>query len=148
MILLVYPSFLLGVFTFQRMTGKETRHYTIHEFLFNVLYSVKLTQQSLAFQHRAVIIKLGINDWLFPAISLRIHTSLIGKTLILACLSLHKNWSFPLTISSVNVTKSAAFLRIWSHLLKKFLIETFIFLQCVSQRRIQEPIKHLWWNVL
>ena len=37
----------------------------------------------------------------------------------------HKRWSFPLRISSVNVTKSA--LRIWSHLLKKSLMENFIF---------------------
>ena len=50
-------------------------------------------------------------------------------------LALHKKWSFPLRISSVNVTKSAETadlvtftkLRIWSHLLKKSLIENFIF---------------------
>ena len=42
--------------------------------------------------------------------------------------SLHKKRSFPLRISSVNVTKSAIFLRIWSHLLKKSSIENFIFL--------------------
>ena len=39
---------------------------------------------------------------------------------------LHKKWSFLLSISSVNVTKSAV-LRIWSHLLKKSLVEIFIF---------------------
>ena len=38
--------------------------------------------------------------------------------------ALHKKWSFPLRISSVNVTK---FLRIWSNLLKKSLRENFIF---------------------
>ena len=37
--------------------------------------------------------------------------------------SLHKNWSFPFRISSVNVTK----LQIGSHLLKKFSSENFIF---------------------
>ena len=38
--------------------------------------------------------------------------------------TLHKKWSFPLRISSVNVTKSAGN---WSHLLKKPLMENFIF---------------------
>ena len=38
-----------------------------------------------------------------------------------------KKWSFPLGISSVNASKSAVFLRIWSHLLRKSLIENFIF---------------------
>ena len=37
--------------------------------------------------------------------------------------SLHKKWSFPLRISLVNVTKSW----IWSHLLKKSLMENSIF---------------------
>ena len=37
-----------------------------------------------------------------------------------------KKKRFQLRISSVNVTKSS-FLRIWSHLLKKSLIENFIF---------------------
>ena len=41
--------------------------------------------------------------------------------------SLHKKWSFPLRISSVSVTKSAVFMWIWSHLLKKSFIENFIF---------------------
>ena len=36
--------------------------------------------------------------------------------------SLHKKWSFPLRISSVNVTK-----RIWSHLLNKYLMKNVIF---------------------
>ena len=40
--------------------------------------------------------------------------------------SLHKKWSFPLGISSVNVTKSAL-LRIWSQLMEKFNMENFIF---------------------
>ena len=40
--------------------------------------------------------------------------------------ALHKKWSFPLRISSVNVIKSRK-LRIWSHLLKKPLLENFIF---------------------
>ena len=41
--------------------------------------------------------------------------------------TLHKKWSFPLRISSVNVTNPRK-LRIWSHLLKKSVIENFIFL--------------------
>ena len=36
--------------------------------------------------------------------------------------TLHKKWSFPLKISSVNVTKPP----IWSHLLKKSLMKNFI----------------------
>ena len=45
-------------------------------------------------------------------------------------LSLHKISIFPLRISSVNVTKPAGNrrkLRIWSHLVKKSLMENFIF---------------------
>ena len=46
--------------------------------------------------------------------------------------SLRKKWSFPLSISSVNVTSKYdsnffRFLWIWSHLLKKFLTENLIF---------------------
>ena len=51
--------------------------------------------------------------------------------------SLHKKWSFPLRISSVNVTESA-FLRICAHLLKKSLIKNFIF-SAVSFRNLFEP---------
>ena len=40
--------------------------------------------------------------------------------------TLHKKWSFPLRISSVNVAKF--FLWIWSHLLKICLMENFIIL--------------------
>ena len=36
--------------------------------------------------------------------------------------------SFPLTIYSVNMTKSSMKLRIWSHLLKAYLLVNFIFL--------------------
>ena len=41
-------------------------------------------------------------------------------------MSLYKKWSFPLRISSVNVTKSAGNCG-WPHLLKKTLIVNFIF---------------------
>ena len=42
--------------------------------------------------------------------------------------SLHKKWIFLLSISSVNVTKSAQFpAEISSHILKKFLMENVIF---------------------
>ena len=44
-------------------------------------------------------------------------------------ISVHEKWSFPLQIFSVNVTKSAVFLRIWSYLLKKSIMENFINLQ-------------------
>ena len=39
---------------------------------------------------------------------------------------MHERWSFPLRISSVNVTKSVVFSS-WSHLLKKSLMVNFIF---------------------
>ena len=45
--------------------------------------------------------------------------------------SLRKKWSFPLRISSVNMIKSAI-LRICSHLLKKPVMENFIFCACNS----------------
>ena len=41
--------------------------------------------------------------------------------------TLHKNWSFPLKISSVNVTKSTGVHRIWLHLLKKSFMENITF---------------------
>ena len=54
-------------------------------------------------------------------------------------LTLHKKWSLPLRIFSVNVTKSAG-LRIWSHLLKKSLIENFIFL-CSANFKLHAPLR-------
>ena len=39
----------------------------------------------------------------------------------------HKKRSFPLRLSSVNATKSQSKLRLWANLLKKSLIENFIF---------------------
>ena len=45
---------------------------------------------------------------------------------------LHKKWSLPLKISSVNLTKFAVFLQICSHLLKKSLMENFISCAVVS----------------
>ena len=54
----------------------------------------------------------------------------------LTLVSRHKKLSFPLRISSVNVTKSAVssgFLWIWSDLLKKSLMENSFFMQCITQ---------------
>ena len=62
-------------------------------------------------------------------------------------LSLHKKWSFPLRISSVNVTKSAGFLRIWSHLLKKSLIENNIFC-AVCYKRIYHMDSNIYWQLI
>ena len=47
--------------------------------------------------------------------------------------TLHKKRSVPLRIPSVNVTKSTGNCGIWSHLLKKSLMENFIFL-CSARR--------------
>ena len=77
---------------------------------------------------------------------------------------LHKKWSFPLIISPVNVTKSkghGGFGHIWSHLLKKSLMENFIFCavrnnlqfsdydQFLLQRTLREmcPYSELFWSV-
>ena len=63
----------------------------------------------------------------------------LGKILIQdQNLTLHKKWIFPLRIFSVNVTQSAIFLQIWSHLLKKSLTEKFIFC-AVSNQSLSQP---------
>ena len=54
--------------------------------------------------------------------------AVINRTRTAGCLTLHKKWSFPLGTFSVNVAKSAGWM--WSHLLKKSLIETSFFVQC------------------
>ena len=46
--------------------------------------------------------------------------------------TLHKSWSFPLKISSVNVTKP----QFWSHLLKKPLMKNFSFCAVRSLSRL------------
>ena len=62
--------------------------------------------------------------------------------------SLHKKWSFPSRISSVNVTKST----IWSHLLNKPLIENFIFcavpISSWSLFKKKAPQLNEKWNIL
>ena len=56
-------------------------------------------------------------------------TVYIKLTNSIRCILLHKKWSFPLKISTVNATKSAGNCGwIWSHLPKKSLMERFIFL--------------------
>ena len=47
-----------------------------------------------------------------------------------------QKWSFPSRTSSLNVTKSAVSLRIWSHLLKKSLKENFIFCAVLAQQPV------------
>ena len=53
---------------------------------------------------------------------------------VLAGLRCTKKWSFSLRISAVNVTK----LRIWSHLLKKPVMENFIFCAVICSIRCWE----------
>ena len=48
-----------------------------------------------------------------------------------------KKWSFPLRISPVNVTKSAVSRAIWSHLLRKSLLETSFFVLCGTLSSLQ-----------
>ena len=52
----------------------------------------------------------GINkrDWFNQAILLKLHFLSFFLIALIGNLALHKKWSFPLRISSVNVTKSAA----------------------------------------
>ena len=61
---------------------------------------------------------------------------------------LHKKWSFLLTISSVNVTKSTVSWRNLKNLLKKSLMENFIFCAVSFQRSIQQLVKHLKSSIL
>ena len=49
-----------------------------------------------------------------------------------------KKWSFPLRISPVNVTKSAVSRAIWSHLLRKSLLETSFFVLCGTLSSLQK----------
>ena len=68
------------------------------------------------------------NSLKYPSWTRLIHFNTIKDCFYSALLvTLNKEWSFPLRISSVKVTKSAVSLRIWSHLLKKFFMENFIF---------------------
>ena len=68
----------------------------------------------------------------------------ILKFMTSSCVLLHKKWSYPLRISSVNVTKSAS-LQIWSHLLKKSLMENFIF--CAVSFRRNVVLSNGRWNL-
>ena len=55
--------------------------------------------------------------------------------------TLHKKWSFPFRISSVNVTKSTVLVQILSYLLIKSLMENFIFyVEKMMQRRLDECV--------
>ena len=60
-------------------------------------------------------------------------------------LTLHKKWSFPLRISSVNRNcRNRRKLQIWSHLLKKFLMENFIFCAVLTDQL--NPIQWAVWQ--
>ena len=54
---------------------------------------------------------------------------------------LHKKWSFQLKISSVNVTQSALFC-VFGHLLKKSLMENFIFCAVIVCIGVSTPLKY------
>ena len=58
---------------------------------------------------------------------------------------LHKKWSFPLKISSVNVTNSAENCGFWSHLLKKPLMENSIFLWSGLSFSINNRLNFVDW---
>ena len=62
--------------------------------------------------------------------------------------TLHKKWSFPLRISSVNVTNFFSFLRIWSHLMKKSLMEHLIFCAVLKEKYSWSLIIFLLINLI
>ena len=56
-----------------------------------------------------------------------------------------KLWSFPLSISSVNVTKSSENCKkLWSHLLRKYLMENFIF--CAVNYFLYGVFDQFWYE--
>ena len=73
----------------------------------------------------------------FNSLIIDLHHERSSRNFKISQATLHKKWRFPIRISSVNVTKSAVVrrkLRIWSHLLKKSLMENFIF--CAVQNML------------
>ena len=69
--------------------------------------------------------------------------------------SLHKKWSFPLRISFSKCDQIRSNLRIWSHLLKKSIMENFIFcavrhkyLKVICEEFIfRKDVFYLWFNL-
>ena len=62
----------------------------------------------------------------------RLHCLHCTKSVTCHCTKvIHCTKSVPLWICSVNVTKSV--LRIWSHLLKKSVMENFVFVRCIRR---------------
>ena len=94
----------------------------------NLIYTITTTYFSIIY---IVTVRLypGFNKFLRGAAPISVYCDLnIDSTAII----LHKKWSFQLRISSVNVIKP-----IWSHLLKKPLMENFIFCAAfITQRRL------------
>ena len=82
-------------------------------------------------------------DFQWPVLS-RLRSQ--SKTLSWCCkiqVPLHKKWSFPLRISSVNFFRK---LRIWSHLLKKSLTENFIFCAMYSAMFYAVSLFPITWS--
>ena len=96
-----------------------------------------------------LLLKTTIVQGIIPSRSILLKSIKTSQLILSTFLSLRKSvyispkraiilaqkMKFPLRISSVNVIKSAKKLRIWSHLLKKFLTENFIF--CLSLVSLQ-----------
>ena len=71
--------------------------------------------------------------------------------------TLHKKWSFPLRISSSKCDQIRSFLWIWSHLMKKSLMENFIFCSVigpllrrqtdVNSHKLQYPFQNSSWSI-
>ena len=69
----------------------------------------------------------------------------MAEILEMAVLTLHKKWSFPLRISS-KCDQICRKLRIWSHLLKKSLMENFIF--CAVSGALLWILRVFWEQLL
>ena len=72
--------------------------------------------------------KLLENHIQYISESLNYYSSKYEELYLFGTFTLHKKWSFPLRISSVSKCHQiCSLLRIWSHLLKKTLMENFVF---------------------
>ena len=108
----VEPDLLPFVKTFAQNQSKIFRNWHLYKLKYsewcNTCYNITLILMKM-------VLSMKANEQILSAFNL------IQKQP-----SLHKKWSFPLRIYSVNVTKSTGNC-VFSHLLKKSLMENFIF---------------------
>ena len=125
--------------------------YWWRKWAYNVLNTLEWPSMDLAL----VFLLLNLNKY-FPAGNNHILSSYF-KALLIPCWYLlssnlrattyckscnAKKWSFPWKSYSLHAIRSAG-LWVWSHLLKKSLMENFIFLCCAKSYNIQAYESHL-----